>query len=267
MKNIIVIAFLMFSIAGIAQDKIVKKTGEIIECEVTEVGVEEVKYYYPNKPKVVFGIDKGLISQIKFATGEVIDIYSDNFSNPDFYADQNIHALKVNFLSPLMGSMEFVYEQSIKPGKSWEAALGVVGLGFDPQEYNPAGAYGKFAFKFIRTPDFYVNRMRYAHILKGAYFAPELALRYMKFDGYNYNYSYDYSYYEQGKMRKEDFSLAIMLKFGKQWVLDDSFIVDLYCGIGYGYTSSEDELNYGFVTFDSSTPIAITGGLRIGWAF
>jgi len=62
------------------------------------------------------------------------------------------------------------YEQNIKPGKSWETALGIIGLGADPQDVNPRGVYGKFAYKFMRNPDFYSTKMHYSHILKGAYY-------------------------------------------------------------------------------------------------
>lgn len=188
MKAFTFVIIMIFSVASYAQDKIVKKTGDIINCEVTEVGLGEIKYFYENKSKVTFTIDKALVSKIIFATGEEISIESDNLKNPEFYADQGKRAFKIGFLSPLSGSTELVYEQSIKPGKSWETSIGIVGLGFDFGDVKPRGAYGKFAYKFMRTPSFYTNRMRYAHILKGGYFAPELSVRYMAFDSYDYNY-------------------------------------------------------------------------------
>jgi len=164
-----------------------------------------------------------------------------------------------------MGSTEFVYEQNVKPGKSWETALGIIGLGWDPQDNNAGGVYGKFAYKFMKDPDFYMQRMHYAHILKGAYFAPEIAMRYVKYDAYNYYY-YDYNYSES-HVRKEQFGMAVLLKFGKQWIFDDSFLVDLYGGMGYGIGGDSDEaLTYGFIVAPE-VPIAFTGGLRIGWVF
>jgi hypothetical protein len=257
------LAFISFS--AIAQDKIIKKSGAIIEAKVTEIAVDEVKYYYAENPKLVFGIDKVLVEKIEFSTGEVIVMEKNSFRNSEYYVDQNKHALKINFLSPLMGSTEFVYEQSIKPGKSWETALGIIGIGFDPQDNNAAGVYGKFAFKFMKDPDFYMQRMHYAHILKGAYFAPEIGLRYMAYDSYNYYY---YSnYYNESRDREKEFSMAILLKFGKQWVFDNSFLVDLYGGIGYGIGSDDnDALPYGFIV-TPEVPLSFTGGLRIGWVF
>jgi hypothetical protein len=265
MKTAIIFLLAFISFSAIAQDKIFKKSGAVIEAKVTEIAVDEVKYYYAENPKLVFGIDKVLVDKIEFATGEVIVMEKNSFQNSEYYIDQNKHALKINFLSPLMGSTEIVYEHSLKPGKSWETALGIIGLGFDPSDYNPAGVYGKFAFKFMKDPDFYMHRMHYAHILKGAYFAPEIGLRYMAYDSNNYYY---YSnYYNESTDREKEFSMAILLKFGKQWVFDDSFLVDFFGGIGYGIGGDEDNaLPYGFIV-TPEVPISFTGGLRIGWTF
>jgi len=264
MKNLIILAVLFLSITTFAQDKIVKKNGDIIKCTVTEMAADEVKYFYETNPKVVFGLDNALIARVEFGTGEVVEIESNSFNNEEYYAGQNKHALKINFLSPLMGSTELVYEQSMKAGNSWETAIGIVGLGIDQGDINPIGFYGKFAYKFIRTPDFYIQRMHYSHILKGAYFAPEIAMRYVKFD----SYQYDYYSSTESTTRKDEFAFAFTLKFGKQWVFNDSFLVDFYTGIGYGYAENKyNTLPYGFVSGTEDFPIAITGGLRIGWVF
>lgn len=266
MKNLFALLLVFLSLAAIAQDKIIKKNAEIINCKVTEIAAGEVKYYYSENPKLIFGIDKALVDRIEFSTGEIINIESNTFKNPEYYANQNKHALKINFLSPLFGSTEFIYEQNIKPGKSWETALGIIGLGADPQCIEPRGVFGKFAFKFMRDPNFYLHKMHYSHILKGAYFAPEIALRFMSFDSYDYYY-YD-SQYTGEEDRKDNFSLALMLKLGKQWIFDDSFLLDIYGGIGYGFGGDDYEtLNYGFIAGPSETPIAVTGGVRIGWSF
>lgn len=265
MKLLTIFLLVFVSISAIAQDKIIKKSGAVIEAKVAEIAVDEVKYYYAENPKLVFGIDKVLVDKIEFSTGEVITMEGNSFKNSEYYIDQNKHALKINFLSPLMGSTEFAYEQSIKPGKSWETALGIIGLGFDPQDVNPAGVYGKFAFKFMKDPDFYMQRMHYAHILKGAYFAPEIALRYVAYDSQNYYY-YN-NYYNESTDRKKEFGMAVLLKFGKQWVFDDSFLVDLFWGIGYGIGGDDDyALPYGFIVAPE-VPVSFTGGIRIGWVF
>jgi hypothetical protein len=264
MKKILTFGLILIAFTAISQDKIVKLSGEEIACTVTEIASAEVKYYYEKNPKIIFGIDKALVDRVEFSTGEVIKIEGNTFNDAAYYTNQNKKALKINFLSPLMGSTEIVYEQNYKPGQSWEVALGIVGLGIDQMDINPKGAYGKFAYKFIRTPDYYMQRMHYSHILKGAYFAPELALRYVKYDRWNY----DYWYSDGSRTSTDEFAFALTLKFGKQWVFNDAFVVDSYFGLGYGLGNDNyDALNYGFIVGGEDFPMAVTAGLRIGWAF
>jgi len=260
--TIFFLAFLSFS--SFSQDKIIKKSKAVIDCKVTEIAADEVKYYYADNPKLVFGIDKVLVEKIEFATGEVIAMEGNSFNNTEYYIGQHKHALKVSFTAPMVGSTEFVYEQSIKPGKSWETALGIIGLGFDSQEINPGGVYGKFAYKLMKLPDYYMQRMHYSHIMKGAYFAPEIAMRYVAYDKNNFYYYNDT--YTETEERAEKFGMAVLLKFGKQWVFDDSFLVDIYFGVGFGIGGDDYEtLSYGFIAGSGDFPIAGTAGIRIGW--
>lgn len=273
MKTVIVLLLLILSLTAISQDKIIKKNGTIIECKVTEINAVEVKYHFAEKPNLTFGIDKVLVDKVEFSTGEVIIGDGNSFKNPEYYLNHRKHALKINLLSPILGSTEFVYEQSIKPGKSWEMALGIIGLGGDPEGKNPEGVFGKFAYKFLRDPDFYINRMHYAHILKGGYIAPEIVLRYMTFDGNHKMYTSLYSNTSsENSNREEKFNMAVLLKLGKQWVFDNSFLVDIYAGVGYGLghyddVYENDMVGYGFTIAYSDVPMALTGGIRVGWIF
>lgn len=265
MKTIFIFMLVFISFSVFAQDKIIKKSGAIIEAKVTEIAEDEIKYVYPENPKLVFGIDKILVERIEFSTGEIIEMEGNSFKNDEYYINQHKKALKINFLSPLMGSTEIVYEQSLKPGKSWETALGIVGLAFEKNDNNATGVYGKFAFKFIKDPDFYLQRMHYSHILKGAYLAPEFALRYISYD--SYVYGYDNYNFTSSPERLEKFSMAVLLKFGKQWVIDNSFLVDFYGGLGYGLgTDNNETLAYGFLV-SSEVAFSFTAGIRVGWVF
>jgi hypothetical protein len=266
MKNLLTFLLLLLAISAISQDRIIKKNSEIINCKVSEIGADEVKYYYAENPKLVFGIDKALLERIEFATGEVIEIEANTFSNPEYYVNQSKHALKVNFLSPIFGTTEFAYEKNIKPGRSWEASVGIIGLGGDLADVDPRGISGKFSYKMIRNPDYYLNRMHYSHILKGAYFAPEIAIKYMSFDDWEYQYNIDH---ESIVTRENNLAVAFMLKVGKQWIFNDVFLIDIYAGIGYGIGGeNNDGLPYGgFIVGPSEVPIAFTGGIKIGWVF
>lgn len=266
MKKLLTLVLLFISISTFAQDKILKKNGDVINCKVTEMAADEVKYYYPDNPKLIFGIDNAKLEKVEFSTGEIIVIKNDSFQDEDYYANQSKHALKIAFLSPLFGSTELTYEQYIKPGRSWEVAIGIIGLGIDNYNNNPKGVYTKFAYKMIRKPDYYSQRMHYSHILKGAYIAPEIAIRHVSYDDSYYDY-YSGQYNEEERVSET--GIALTIKFGKQWVIDNGFIIDWYLGFGYGYGGDQQNgpIHYGFIAGNSDVPIAITSGLRIGWAF
>jgi hypothetical protein len=261
MKPTITLVFAMvLSLACLgvqAQDRILTRQGETIECKVQEIGTEEISYTLAEyEHSVSFSILKSRVDRILFENGKemVIDhaeaaMASAEHNSADLFLVQNRNALKINFLSPLFGHTSFSYERALKPGQSLEAGLGIVGLAFN----NPEDALGlslQFGYKFIRSPDFYLKDMRYAHILKGGYVKPELVLA---------NYT----------LRQNDSNVtkaALVLNLGKQWVYSDVFLVDFYFGLGYGYSSGNfDSAPYGIFVGDGNVPIALQLGLRIGF--
>ncbi len=226
-KILLLILFLVPALAIYAQDVIYKKNNQTINCKITEIGLIEVKYVIPEKYKdVVMTIAKDDILKIVYESGEVQTFVNEMYDK-NSYADNKLNAIKFHPFSPLYGCLTFSYERSVKAGQSYEGTLGIIGLGWDITEQSPAGAYAKFGYKFIKNPDFYLRGMRYAHLLKGTYFKPELAL---KFVGYN---SYSGTY-------QNTISAAFLMNFGKQWVFDNQFAVDFGVAIGYGLSSDED---------------------------
>ena len=153
-----------------AQDQIHKKTKEVIHCKVKEIGLDEIKYYLPELDNdILYSISKDKVSRVVLENGEEI-IFKDNFKDPENYVDNKKNALKIDFMSPLTGNTTFSYERSIRPGRSFEVTLGLIGLGIDPNDRNQAGFFAKGGYKFIKSPDYYLRGMRYSHILKGSYY-------------------------------------------------------------------------------------------------
>ncbi|NTW25721.1 MAG: hypothetical protein HGA37_13570 [Lentimicrobium sp.] len=270
MRSIFLLAIasvLLFFGSASAQDIIMKKNNELIKCKIKEIGLDEIKYTLPEYSQdVTLVIDKDDIIKIIFENGKEME-FQKPMTNPETYADNKKNILKIEFLSPLSGNTTFGYERSLRPGRSIEANLGIIGLGIDPSDDNAGGVFIKMGYKFIKDPDFYLRGMRYAHILKGGYIKPEIALGLYGHDDYNYDqYS---SYYEEG--REQIFSGTIQLVFGKQWVYDDAFAVDMYAGVGYGFASGDNDNNggyhYGYTIADASFPIAFSAGLKIGYLF
>ncbi|MCK5782579.1 MAG: hypothetical protein KAH10_08305 [Flavobacteriales bacterium] len=241
---------------SINQDKIVKKTGDIINCKVRNIGTESIRYIFEEKPDLSLEIDVYKIKKIILEEGKELDFAKNNFEDKENYGSDSKNAFKIDFLSPLYGYTEIAYERSIKPGQSAEIALGIIGWGKDLAGDSPSGAFVKLGYKFMRTPDYYINKLKYAHILKGAYVMPELAFR---------SHSQDKNDAERINIK----SIAFNIKVGKQSIFTDTFLIDWYIGAGYGYSDNHDEYSghYGFITGTDGFPISFTAGLRLGLVF
>ncbi len=264
---ILIFAFTFLSGSLVAQDQILKKNNELIKCKIKEIGLDEIKYTLPEYSQdVTMVIDKDDIIKIIFENGKEMEFLK-AMTNPENYKDNKKNILKIDFLSPLSGNTTFAYERSLRPGRSYEFNLGIIGLGTDPGDENAGGVFLKFGYKFIKDPDFYLRGMRYAHILKGGYIKPEIAFGFFSHDAWNY----DYNYYNGGsyKEREDVFSGTVQLVFGKQWVFDNAFAVDIYAGVGYGFSDADSyqSYHYGYTIADESFPIAFSSGLKIGYLF
>ncbi|MBK8586574.1 MAG: hypothetical protein IPN88_14595 [Bacteroidetes bacterium] len=274
LKFFFLIAFLTLSgFAASAQDTIYKRNKEIIQAKIIEIGLDEIKYKMPNYedgPTIVIAKDQ--IWKIVFASG-VTQLMTPEMFNPETYASQKKNALKTDFLAPMFHHITFIYEHSLKPGQSIEASLGIIGVGYNPDKgVEQTGAFVRFGFKFIKSPDFYTRGMKYAHILKGSYIRPEILFgSYSETNTYQeYNY-YPYYYNTVTTINDRITYGAIQLSFGKQFVFDDSFLIDYYVGLGYAFSSHsvsnyESGIPYFGVTGGSSeSPLSASGGLRIGF--
>jgi len=251
-----------------SQDQIYKRNNEIIDCKVTEIGMDDIKYTLPDYPSdLQFSISKDNVLKIIFENGKEM-FFQLEMTNPENYILNKKNAIKVDFLSPLTGNTTFSFERSLKPGRSVEAGLGIIGLGRNTNR-QAAGFFTKFGIKYIKDPDFYLRGMRYAHVLKGGYIKPELTLGYYtkvveywiydNFPPYN-----SYSVEEQ----RDVFIGSVMVNIGKQWIFDNSFLFDIYGSIGY-YIDSEgedwDDYHFGFIGTGDELPLAFSGGFKIGW--
>ncbi len=263
LKTLLALFVILFvSTSAFSQDQIIKKNLDTINCKVKEIGMDQVKYILPGyPPDVLFTLEKNKISKVVFENGQELS-FKDEMKDPESYLGQKKNAIKIDFLSPLTGNTTFSYERSLKPGRSIEGGLGIIGLGIDPNEVNPSGAFFKFGMKFIKSPDFYLRGMRYAHILKGSYFKPEIMFGLYSID----EEVNSWGQYNTGE-RKSVFSGAVQLILGKQWIMDDAFLVDFYGGIGYGFDDQDGGYHFGYIVAANDVPISFSAGLKIGFLF
>ena len=91
---------------------------------------------------------------------------------------------------------------------------------------NPSGVGFRAGYKLKRSPDVYLSKMRYGHILKGAYFKPEIIVSIYNEDVPTFAKPPSQSGYDIA--RRNATSGALMMNLGKQWIFSDQFSLDIY---------------------------------------
>lgn len=150
-----------------------------------------------------------------------------NFGEPT--ESPRTRSIKMAFFSPLVGHLGFGYEQLVQPGISIDGRFGIIGVGVDEVHNGNKGVYFGVGPKFLLGQDWHVEGMRQTHPLRGTYFKPELA----------------FSIFGSNDATQEvnAYSGALLLNFGKQWVLADFISLDLSTGLGYAFGEHETRVN------------------------
>lgn len=270
MKTIFTAALIILSMSIFAQDHIYKTNKDVIECKVTEIGETEVKYTLEDQ-EVTFVISTRKIEKIILENGKEI-IFQEPLKDEENYAGLKTTAWKFGLFSPLTGATNFGYEKMIKPGRSIELNLGVIGLGQNNTGFYQAGGYLKAGYKFTADPSFNLRGITYSHPLMGLYMKPEIA-----FSAYEQDYqSYYYPNNAPTTGRNTIFSAAAIINIGKQFVFADVMLLDLGFGLGYGFDNMNEKklggnsetkvpMNHFSYFLLGETPLAITGGIKIGF--
>ena len=284
MKKLIIFLLVFGSATGLfAQDKIYKLKGPVINAKVIEIGTDEIKYkLFDNPDGPVYVADKSSLNRIEYADGRV-EKYKVSYKDPQNYEGQLTKAVKVNFLSPLLGYSHISFEKSISPLKSYEIGVGIIGAGkneqidgyyfngqYEPFKRNAGGVFVDAGFKFNKLPTFFNKGMRMTHVMQGVYVKPSAIIGFYSDNGLSYKTG------SPVVEKKSNVFGGIMLNFGKQWVFGDKFLVDLFYGLGYAFDNdnggNEDGMYYNDYTSNhfaiqklgSGASLGVNGGLKIG---
>jgi hypothetical protein len=268
-----------------------KKAKSPIKVNVYEIGLDEIKYRpWGDTIIPMLVIPRENISKLELANGSVFEFKESPMTDASNYIEQHNNAIKFGVFSPLNSNLAFSYERGIKPGRSFEVGIGIVGLGVKYQDVNVKGGFGRIGYKFITSPDYYYKGMKYSHILKGGYLKPEIVFGGYGIDRQNYYYTkvnsgssyYSYNQINYVTYRRHVTFGALILNFGKQWIVDDLLAFDLFMGLGYGYseyTQNPDKRSY---YYDDDEPemyhyaffggvkdfrVVITAGFKVGYVF
>lgn len=259
----------LFAANSQAQDKMVLRGSvDTLQVKVIELGVNDIRYKtWPvddNMPMMVE--KKERIKKIIFENGTIMKFAEDEFSNLENYVNQRKMAIKMDMLSPVRKVFSGSFEYSLKPGMSAEIGVGVIGISsYDNFFYSFSesdGGFIRLGLKLIRTPDYYLKGMRYAHILKGGYLRPELI--FLRHDNFGYSRDYWGNGSAPDKQVIKVTGYAFMLNFGKQWVFSNIFCVDLFTGIGIGKKKWDYYYNGNLVPSSGNNYLGSLTGFDVG---
>lgn len=166
----------------------------------------------------------------------------------------------MEFFSPLLDHTTFGYERYVKDWLSWEAKLGIIGLGVsNTDNTDPQGILFRGGPKFKLNPDFVTRDLKGSHLLSGKYIRPELVFSFYSEDEIEFNSFGD------DRVRKNFSSFAFLINYGRQYVLADIMSVDWHIGIGYGFDNADEgRYHHSHSNGNKDFPVAVSAGFTIG---
>ena len=169
---------------------------------------------------------------------------------PDSLTKKSI--IKIEFFSPLTGNTTFGYERYLKNFTSIEAKSGIIGLGKKIGDYRDSGMFLKIGPKFKLKPEYATDGTFGTHLLRGSYIRPEIGLAI-------------FDHQEVFSSSKTITSATILINYGNQYILGDIMSLDWHIGLGYGFSSDDDQgYYYGYSAGDSEFPMSISSGFTLG---
>jgi hypothetical protein len=261
------------------QDRILKQNNEIVNCLILNIEEDAVKYKFPGHPAdSIFSISKEAVAKVVFENGVEL-VFDENKSEVQGIVVAKNGAIKMEFLSPLSGNTTFAYERKLQRGRSIEGTIGIIGLGVYAPKPNAGGLLLKAGYKFIFIPDQFQHGLQYTQPLRGSYLKPEIMIGFyaanMEYYYDHYVTEYGYSYYTSSTKSRHTsvFSAALQLVMGKQWIIDNTLMLDVYAGVGYGFAAfspynknydfTNEQYHYGY-TIGSEIPVSFSAGFKLG---
>ena len=230
------IACIITCVNSFAQDIIIKKDGKKMKVIIKKVTKNNIKYIVFNDPnKVIYTIDKVLVTNVEFAYGEKKLDIKDPEKNPYYFADDKTQNIMLNFSAFGGNTLAFAYEKAINPGQSIMTELKIYGLGSKSEFESERSGLGIDFHYRLKTKSFFSKKeYRPKHILHGPYFAPMIG-----FSTGKIAYRYRYNNTSQD-LKHTVFHLGI--QYGNQWILQRKISIDTSFGFHY-FAGSQSSTN------------------------
>lgn len=175
------------------------------------------------------------------------------------FADVKKRAFKLEFFSPMYGTLNLGYEQTITSRVNLDLGVGIIGVGFNEAAEAATGAFARGGMRLYFSPDYYTDDLKYFSDFQGSYFRPEMILSF-----FNYEITDDFGVPQEGY----NASMGIQLNLGKQWAIANTVALDLWGGLGYNFNFTDESKDmpwkYGYVGGSGGFPISASFGFSIG---
>ncbi|KGL62796.1 hypothetical protein [Polaribacter sp. Hel1_85] len=232
-KTLIIILFVLTISKIKAQDIITKKNGEKLKVIIKKVEKNNIKYVNFDDPNgVLFTIDKVLISEVKFAYGEKLEVKNPE-EDPFYFTEDKINNIMFNFSAFANNTLGLAYEKSIKLGHSIMGEIKVYGLGIKQENEKSRNGIGLDFYYRLKTQSLF-NKGEYRpnHILSGSYFSPIVG------------FSTGELYYKKHTITEKTSHTLVHfgIQYGNQWIIQRKVSVDASFGFHYyiGNTKGND---------------------------
>lgn len=280
MKHLLILLIFVFSnMSSVvkAQD-VIRTKHDTISAKVLEIGIDEIKYRnYSNLDGPIIVIPKNDVVEITYENGSKFFIAPDPYDvNKEVQVRNKKRSIKFEFFSPLTNDIAFGYETMMKVGQNLEIKVAVIGPGTAKNVNNASGFFFKGGVKFLTSPTYIQNGVKYSHGLKGGYIKPELIFSSYS-DRYDYtNYTNYPPYYTNESINITHTNIGFDIVFGKQHLLGNIMTLDYYFGVGYAlqYSSRNsiypyldgynDTYSYSHLYLGKEFPMILTAGLTLG---
>ena len=248
-----------------SQDILITKDGKKHEVIIKEINDKQIKYVdYKDPDGVVFNIDKVLVKEIQFHTGNKMKMKAPE-ENEWYFADDKINNIMFNFSAFGANTLAFSYERAIAPGESVLMELKLYGLGIQRESGNIIERYGlgmTMSYR-LRLQSLFQNRDQYRplHVLHGTYLAPGIG-----FSSGGYRTRYPEYYETRDKLKYSQIIFHFGIHLGKEFVIRRRMTFDINAGIHY-YVGDDDGGRIRAGNFSGNDGILFGFNMRLGFLF
>jgi len=266
MKRILFFLIILLSGYAFSQDIIITKDGKEHKVIIKEITDKQIKYVdYKDPEGVVFTIDKVLVKEIHFHTGNKMKMEAPE-ENEWYFADDKINNLMFNFSAFGGNTLGIAYERALAPGQSLFFEGKIYGLGLPARHgwIMKRSGFGLTMEYRVRLKSlFSADQYRPLHVMHGSYLAPGIGFSYGEYKaGY-------YDYYEETQTSIVIRSHTIFhfgIHVGKEYVIRRVLTFDVNIGLHY-YVGEDEGFGIRIGNFIGGDGILFGYNVRIGFLF